>query len=447
MRKHISTALLTTLSALLLASCASMQEPVVTETWVATVTPNPTVTSIPPTQTQTNTPTLTVTKIPRNTQPEPTITPTLVPLSNGRLAFASRDGIIIVNTDGSGLVHVSVEGYADSDLVYNRPTWSPDGHWIAFLVYNIQPGKGFRLDDIYVAKTDGTKVKRITFNPNDLKGGPTWSPTGDSLLFPVKDANGYDFYQLNPKDGGNYYNLTKSSGYVYDPSWSPDGKMIAFWVREEINGKYTSYPYIMDEDGKNRKRVIDFNIGRGKITWSPDGKQIAFRSTNGCGDFYAVNIDGSNLSLLKVAPLWMKDPSWSPDGKHIAFTGTKSSCDKAEALYLNWRIYLSNADGSGLMKFPFQPDDDNYEPAWAPVPLFQPENEYSITEVGANLNVRNEPTTKSLVLTKLQTGDLITILEGPVDAEDYYWWKIQTEDRIVGWVVEISAWYKLIQEE
>lgn len=68
---------------------------------------------------------------------------------------------------------------------------------------------------------------------------------------------------------------------------------------------------------------------------------------------------------------------------------------------------------------------------------------YTITEAGANLNLRSSPSTQSEVLKKIQAGDTITILEGPSDMEDYYWWKIRTLDGIEGWVVEIAAWYQL----
>jgi hypothetical protein len=45
------------------------------------------------------------------------------------------------------------------------------------------------------------------------------------------------------------------------------------------------------------------------------------------------------------------------------------------------------------------------------------------------------------VLRKLQPGDTVTIIEGPVEADGYTWWKMKTSDGLEGWAVEVSVWF------
>ena len=84
--------------------------------------------------------------------------------------------------------------------------------------------------------------------------------------------------------------------------------------------------------------------------------------------------------------------------------------------------------------------------AWAPVPSLGIGKQYTITELGANLNLRTEPSLSGKILEKLPAGEVITVLDGFVDVDDYYWWKIQTQDGIEGWVVEVANWYKPLIE-
>ena len=57
------------------------------------------------------------------------------------------------------------------------------------------------------------------------------------------------------------------------------------------------------------------------------------------------------------------------------------------------------------------------------------------------MNLRTEATLSAKSLRQLRSGEVIRVLEGPVDADGYYWWKIETSDGLSGWSVEMYAWY------
>jgi hypothetical protein len=78
------------------------------------------------------------------------------------------------------------------------------------------------------------------------------------------------------------------------------------------------------------------------------------------------------------------------------------------------------------------------------VVAFRKGDTYLITRAGANLNLRAAPSTQVNVLKKLQQGDYITFLDGPIKAEKYTWWKVRLEpfSDETGWVVEDPTWYE-----
>ena len=71
---------------------------------------------------------------------------------------------------------------------------------------------------------------------------------------------------------------------------------------------------------------------------------------------------------------------------------------------------------------------------------------YIITKAGDQLNVREQPSTSSTVITQLKTGDYAEIVDGPVQANGYTWWKFKLYDgssgaETTGWAVENQEWY------
>jgi Tol biopolymer transport system component len=86
------------------------------------------------------------------------------------------------------------------------------------------------------------------------------------------------------------------------PAWSPNGQRIAFVSERDTdpaNGNYASQIYIMNADGSNLEKFGHHSSGAFDPTWSPDGKQIAFRSYyDNTPDIFVINVDGTGLAQL-----------------------------------------------------------------------------------------------------------------------------------------------------
>jgi Tol biopolymer transport system component len=216
-------------------------------------------------------------------------------------------------------------------------SYSPDGQRIAF--ERLYPpwvtrhfGKNRRSEitfasriDVLVMKASGGKpqlVKRYGVDPQPWDGAPQWSPDGKTLVLALGSGKHKGSASAQ---GGALATLTVAGGAqrvitpwtlgAGPPSWSPDGKLIAF----HSEGGHTSHIYVVAPDGKGLRDVLPpSRSGFGQHpAWSPDGTQIAFdfgAPGDGQRGIYAMNPDGSNVHMLVDTPQNELAPNWGPAG-------------------------------------------------------------------------------------------------------------------------------------
>lgn len=379
-------------------------------------------------------PTLTPTFTPTTFIVSPTAT--LWPITLNKLAFLNfGSGLYLIDSNGINWKQLTP---THTSLQSTTPfSWSPDGQWIVFVNLNEMDDQK---NDIYMIKADRSEVRQITNSPH-WKSGPSWSPNGQSIAYADLGSDGESGDIIVIKIDGSYSKkITFTSGQEMFPAWSPDGEKIAFLYREQRLADINLY--VMDADGNNRRRITDLPLAFGQVSWSPDGEQIAFGSTNEnyCGDIYIANLNGSSSIRLTDIPGCAGSPTWSPDGNLIAFSASEKA--EGDIMSMGWQIYIMNKDGSGITRLTSNSAWVSVDPVWSPVPSLIIGEKYTIAEAGANLNLRDSPSLSGISLMKLQEGEFVTILEGPIEADGYFWWKIRVGENVAeGWAVEVAGWY------
>ena len=168
--------------------------------------------------------------------------------------------------------------------------------------------------EIFTMDIDGGEPMQITNNRHD-SFSPTWSPNGRQIAF-NRDSHIY----VIDADGENLRQLTRHKNNEQDlhPDWSPDGKLIAF---DRFTGDAPhrhANIYTVDPVTKVVRKVTDFDFNAQLPKWSPDGQWILFQ---GQGDLHAIRPDGSDKRIVAKhrlgEPKWLG--GWSPDGQQIVY--------------------------------------------------------------------------------------------------------------------------------
>ena len=202
--------------------------------------------------------------------------------------------------------------------------------------------------DVWSINADGTGLTRLTRSP-EPEFDPTWSPDGRFIAY-RSEPHGYPELWLMNADGTGQHRLTRDGGF---PDWSPDGSMIAYAPGGGPSGR--SWIAIMNADGSGQRRLPHTDYGE-YPSWSPDGKRIAFSSNlSGEAKMFIVDVDGSRVDLSSVGE--GGKVAWSPDGRSILFQSHRDHPDN----YTD--IYVMRPDGSGVKRL----TRANGElPAWSP---------------------------------------------------------------------------------
>ena len=284
-------------------------------------------------------------------------------------ADKSDTDVWIASWDGKQQLRMTTSPESES-----APRWSPDGRWLSFL--SSRPGKA-RGNQVWLLDRNGGEAQQLT----DVKGRLTaydWSPDGKKLLLVMADRDANDpADDERPAGGGpaaggkapkvividrykfkqdvqGYLTQAPARLYLFDveskkaealteatleasaPSWSPDGKSIAFLGRsgKDAERYNTNNLFVMEaRAGAVPREVTHYDgqrgsAGRGRPEWSPDGSRLAYLQTSGA------KLSAYNMSRLAVVAASGGEPKILADKLDRGVSAPRFTTDGASILFL-----------------------------------------------------------------------------------------------------------------
>ena len=219
-----------------------------------------------------------------------------------RIAFGRRGEIYVMSSSGSNVHRLTF-----SPAQEGAPAWSSDGRWIAYSSY--RSGKS----DIWKMRSDGSAKTRLTRTAS-LEDVPDWSPDGRRIVYAGPQARIW----VMKADGTGQHPLTRNAlggGVAWAPAWSPRGTLIAY----EFSGgtspvNPTNEIWLMNADGSHPVRLTNNQLEDGQPTWSPDGRWLAFASARphpGPLHLWVMHPNGKGLHRVSSSAGEEYQPSWS----------------------------------------------------------------------------------------------------------------------------------------
>jgi dipeptidyl aminopeptidase/acylaminoacyl peptidase len=256
------------------------------------------------------------------------------------------------------------------------PAWSPDGRRLAYAAGRVARGS-YKLaaDDLFVVSADGRRRVRLTRTAAD-ESSPSWSPDGRDLAY----VRGTRIFVI-AADGTGARRLT--DGGDSEPQWSPDGRWIAYVHGALGNGSLR----VVHPDGTGARRVAGPGVDCPR--WSPRGGRIAFRVY---GAVRVVGVRGGPAlaPVSAIADGYSCDYAWSPDGRSLVVARLP-----ADGGWQLQSVDLASFRARTLVTLAYDELGPDLEPAWAPG---------AVIAVGGDELRRVDPSTGSVSLVRAKIG-------------------------------------------
>jgi dipeptidyl aminopeptidase/acylaminoacyl peptidase len=212
----------------------------------------------------------------------------------------------------------------EEDLLIDSFDISPDGSRAVFAARPDNRGNFPFLSELYVVKTDGTGLKRLTDN-RDLETEPLWSPDGKAFVFHAASGETFDLrngflWILDPDSGALTKLEAHHTGEIDHLVWSPDGKSVLF---NEVQGTNTNL-YRLDI-AANRLEALTQKEGTFRaVAYSRDRKKIAytFNDFDTPTDLYSSALDGTDSRRLTRANEWIEQEILLPESRVLQWANS-----------------------------------------------------------------------------------------------------------------------------
>ena len=221
----------------------------------------------------------------------------------------------------------------------------PTAAWVVF------QGEGDGRAEVMLIRGDGSHLHPLV---STLEGGdqtnPDWDPTGTRLVFVMNDGSTDDLWvtDVGGTQPRRLLDCVAPCLYIDDPSWSPDGRTVAFSRTVDRHGSGLSTLEVVDVATGETEVLLrpsrrEFTAG---VRWSPDGESLVFELVRKVDRGVDSDISGVTLSIvgrhsrfhavrhLTDPALFAATADWSPDGRWIVYSALPTASDESPDLFV-----------------------------------------------------------------------------------------------------------------
>lgn len=220
--------------------------------------------------------------------------------------------------------------------------------------------------DIYVKRVDGSAITQLTADPLD-EVMPSFSPDGKWIAFASNRTGSYDIYVM-PAQGGQPKQLTTDASVDLHPSFSPDGTKLVYCSLGSSSGQWEMV--VIDVANPSTRRVI----GNGLFpNWNPSTDTILFQRARQRGTkwFSVWTMDLNKMGepmppteIAVSANAAVITPEWSPDGRQVVFCTVIDPEADLGSGPTQADLWVTASDGTGRVKLT-SGRYANLQPSWS----------------------------------------------------------------------------------
>jgi TolB protein len=264
-------------------------------------------------------------------------------IDSTRIAFLifQKDKVLIADTSGWKGAPQDIAG----------PSWSPDGRLVA---YARRTWEGEQKPN----PIEKAASKDPKFDLYKADYSLAYSPDGREVLFSGSFVGDKALMVMNA-DGSSHrvlFDAKDRNVGVVSPSWSPDGRFIAFTMgRFGLRNPNTPAQLaLIRADGSDLRILTQGQNNNGYPSFSPDGKRLVFRVLGSEQGLRILSLDDGTITRLTTAQ--DNFPAWSPRGDCVLFTGFRTG---------DFEIYTIRPDGTDVRQLTHDHGNDAHA-VWSP---------------------------------------------------------------------------------
>ena len=235
--------------------------------------------------------------------------------------------LVLLDEDGTRLADLTpIEPHTTLDV---KPSWSPDGHWIAFASNRGRTGSPAQTS-LWLARAGQKRALHRLTHQRSVDIDPRWTPDGRALVYASTEGVSFDLWVLPlrhgpagvPQPAGPPRQLTHTDDLdEISPTLSPDGRQVIYMAMHRTSQRSSLWRIPLA--GGTPTRLTD---GPANLTpaMSPDGHTIAFAApVKGKSDIdlWTVDADGGHRRPILRDDIGDETgPVWTPDGRYLFAT-------------------------------------------------------------------------------------------------------------------------------